>query len=336
MSKVREFIIDQFKAVKPSMAYCGQDLPAWQAGARRKLRELLGIDTFCRVDPELEIEYEKQMDGFTEIRFTFQSEENYRVPCVMQLPDGVENPPVMICLQGHSTGMHISLGRAVHEGDENVISGGDRDFCVRAIKEGWAAIAVEQRGFGETRMWEVEGGGCYISSMTSIMMGRTTIGARVWDVSRLIDVLEASFSDKIDLSRLSCMGNSGGGTVTAYLGALDDRLKLVMPSCAMCAYSESIAIMQHCTCNFVPNIAKYFDMGDLMAMACPKYFVQVSGKDDPGFLLPGAKAVFEAGKQAYEKAGVTDRCRLVVGNGGHRFFADDAWPVVHQYLDQQP
>jgi cephalosporin-C deacetylase-like acetyl esterase len=332
MSKAFEFSRQQLKSVKPSMAYSGQALSKWQTEAREKLCELLGFDTFVKIAPELEIEYEGKIDGATEIRFSFQSEENYRVPCVMLLPDGIEKPPVMICLQGHSTGMHISLGRAVYEGDEDLISGGDRDFCVRAVKEGWAAIAVEQRGFGETRMWDVEGGGCRNTSMMSILMGRTTIGERVWDVSRLIDVLEMSFSDKLDLSRLSCMGNSGGGTVTAYLGALEDRLKLVMPSCAMCQFSQSIAAMQHCTCNYVPNIAKFFDMGDLMAMACPKYFVQVSGETDCGFLLPGSTAVFEAGKQAYEKAGVTDRCSLIIGNGGHRFFADDAWPVVHQYL----
>lgn len=333
MKTAFEYSRQRIKTVTPSMAYAGQDLTVWQQAAREKLSELLGMDTFHRVEPQLEIECETKIEGAAEIRFSFQSEEGYRVPCVLLLPDGIEKPPVMICLQGHSTGMHISLGRAKYPGDEKTISGGDRDFCVRAVKEGWAAIAVEQRGFGESRSWDIEGGGCRNTSMISMLMGRTTIGERVWDISRLIDVLETDFADKLDLTRLSCMGNSGGGTVTAYLAALEDRLKLVMPSCAMCAFTESIAAMQHCTCNYVPNIAKYFDMGDLMAMACPKYFVQVSGSTDCGFLLPGAKAVYEAGKQAYEKAGATDRCTMVVANGGHRFYADDAWPVVHQYLD---
>ncbi len=33
----------------------------------------------------------------------------------MLLPDGVEKPPVIICLQGHSKGMHISLGRPKYD-----------------------------------------------------------------------------------------------------------------------------------------------------------------------------------------------------------------------------
>ena len=113
----------------------------------------------------------------------------------MLLPDGVENPPVIICLQGHSTGMHISLGRPKFEGDEELISGGDRDFCVRAVKEGYAAIALEQRSFGECG----DKNGCFTHSLTSVLIGRTTIGERVWDVSRLIDVLQTEFKNVVDI-----------------------------------------------------------------------------------------------------------------------------------------
>ena len=98
-----------FKTIEPKMAYNGGNYEEWKKEARKKLTELLALDSLKKVDPEIEIEYEKKIDGAKEIRFTFKSEENYRVPCHLLLPDGVENPPVMICLQGHSTGMHISL-----------------------------------------------------------------------------------------------------------------------------------------------------------------------------------------------------------------------------------
>ncbi len=316
---------------KPSMAFDGKDFEAWKISARAKLSELLGMDKFTKVDSALEIEYEKKIDNATEIRFTFQTEEGYRVPCHMWLPDGVEKPPVIICLQGHSKGMHISLGRPKYDGDENSIKGGDRDFCVRAIKEGFAAIAVEQRNFGECGGSE-KGPCCFESSMTALLMGRTTVGERVWDISRLIDVLENEFSDKVNTDMICCMGNSGGGTATAYVAALEDRLALAMPSCAMCTFKDSIGAMNHCSCNYVPKIAEYFDMGDLLAMACPKYFVQVSGIEDPIFPLFGAEEVFQKGKKAYEACGKGDRTALVKGNGGHRFYADDAWPIVHKYL----
>jgi len=130
------------------------------------------------------------------------------------------------------------------------------------------------------------------------------------------------------------MGNSGGGTTTAYLAALEERIVMAIPSCAMCTFKDSIGAMKHCACNYVPNIAKYFDMGDIMAMSYPKYFIQVSGVDDNIFPIFGAKEVFEKGKKAYASQNLESRCNLIIGNGGHRFYADDAWPVIHQYLNK--
>lgn len=328
------------REIKPSMSYDGKNLEEWQRTAKAKLAELLGMDKFTKVAPELDIEYEKKIDGATEIRFTFQSEDGYRVPCHLLLPDGVENPPVMICLQGHSTGMHISLGRAKtgegYERDQWRIDNRDSAFCVRAVKEGFAAIALEQRNFGECGYETAPWPECHKESLTAFLLGRTTIGGRIWDVSRLIDVLETDFFDKIDLSKICLMGNSGGGTATAYAAAIEDRLALAMPSCAMCSFKDSIGWFKHCDCNYVPGMAPYFTMGDVMAMACPKFFVQVSGVEDPTFLIDGAVEVYEEGRRAYTDSGNGDRCALVKGdipeNGGHRFYADDAWPIVHKMM----
>jgi len=61
-------------------------------------------------------------------------------------------------------------------------------------------------------------------------MGRTTIGERVWDVSRLIDVIETEFSSKVNTEKICCIGNFGGETTTAYAATLDDRITLAMSS----------------------------------------------------------------------------------------------------------
>lgn len=334
MKTAYENNISVLKGVKPSMSYISGDVELWKNTARQKLSELLGMNSFEKVDALLDIEYEKELDGFVEIRFTFQSEQDYRVPCHMLIPKNIENPPVMICLQGHSKGMHISLGRPKYDGDEEIIKGGDRDFCVRAVKEGFAAIAVEQRNFGECGGDEM-GTHCLESAMTALLSGRTTIGERVWDISRLIDVLEENFSSEVDVHTICCMGNSGGGTATAYAAALEDRIVLAMPSCAMCTYKDSIGAMHHCTCNYVPHIANYFDMGDLMAMAHPKYYIQVSGINDDIFPVDGAIKVFENGKKAYDYTNQGNRCVMVKGNGGHRFYADDAWPYVKKFLQNK-
>ena len=174
MKSAYEHNKDLIQGVIPSMSYDGGDFQEWKASSRDKLSQLLGMDKFKKVAPEFEVEYKKKIDGASELRFTYQSELGYRVPCHIWLPDGVKKPPLMICLQGHSKGMHISLGRPKFEGDEKSISEGDRDFCVRAIKEGFAAISLEQRNFGECGGDE-NGPKCYESTMTALIMGRTTV-----------------------------------------------------------------------------------------------------------------------------------------------------------------
>lgn len=318
--------------VKPSMSYKG-DLADWQPAAKEKLAQLLGMDRFESFDPTIHIEYETKIEGATEIRFLLESEEGYFVPCHLLLPDGIENPPVMICLQGHTSGMHISLGRHACERDQYFLFDYNT-FCLQAVKEGFAAIALEQRNFGELSAdpeWITT---CHHESGIATMMGRTTIGERVWDVRQLINVLEQNFADRLNLDCICCMGNSGGGTATAYAGVLEDRLKLVMPSCAMASFKDSIGAMYHCPCNYVPHIAEYFDMDDIMAMAYPKLFVQVSGDEDPIFPFFAAKAVYEQGSRAYADQGGSDRCTLVVGHGGHAFYPEEAWPEVRRLLKE--
>ena len=315
----------------PKLRYDGtEDFKAWQMKARTKLFELLGMQNLKKsINNNFKIEYIKEEETYTEYRFTLESEPGYTFPSVMRVPKGISGKiPVILCLQGHSKGFHISLGNPIFEGDEATISGGDRDFVVRANKEGYAAIAIEQRNFGECG-GTPKGPDCHVSSMSAIINGRTTIGERALDTSTVIDAIIEHF-DFLDTDNIALMGNSGGGTATYYTACLDERVKLAVPSCAVCTYKHSIAAMKHCVCNFVPNIANYFDMGDLAGLIAPRKLVVVNGKEDDIFPEPGVIESFDIIKKMYAAAGVPDNCALVTGNGGHRFYADDAWPVMHK------
>ena len=333
MKSAYEYNKEQLRKTVPSMSFGGGDFAAWKTDARQKLTELLGLDRFARTSPDLQIEYEQQLSGVKEIRFTFQSEAGYRVPCHLFLPVGIQKPPVMLCIQGHSRGMHVSMGKVRYEDDWILVNQDDQDFCVQAVANGFAAVTLEQRNFGECGHGQNSGPQCFESAMTALLTGRTTIGERVWDICRLIDVLGTDFSDMLDLTKLCCVGHSGGGTAVIYTAALEDRIKLVMPSCAMCTFKDSIGAMHHCACNYVPGIANYFEMSDLMAMAYPKFYIQVNGNKDDIFPISGAEEVFQKGKEAYAAMGAADRCVLIKGMGGHRFYAAQAWPAVHQFMN---
>ena len=168
--------------------------------------------------------------------------------------------------------------------------------------------------------------------MRAIMLGRTLVGERVWDIMRLIDALDEYVPDIVDVNKVMCLGNSGGGTATIYATAMDERIKIGVPSCAVCRYADSIGAMLHCECNYVPYIAKYFDMGDLCALAAPRDLIVVSGKEDGIFPIDGAKACVDVGREAFKAYGREQAIIHVIGNGGHRFYADDAWPHIRNAL----
>ena len=170
--------------------------------------------------------------------------------------------------------------------------------------------------------------------MRAILVGRTIIGERVWDIMKLIDLLQTEFQDVIDKDKIMCMGNSGGGTATTYVSALDERIKISVPSCAVARYADSIAAMLHCECNYVPRISHFFDMGDLCAMVAPRPLVVVTGTNDSIFPVNSAKECVVEGKKVYDALGVGENIVHVIGAEGHRFYADDAWPHINSAIEK--
>lgn len=305
----------------------------WKTQTRNKLAELLGYPFEKPNADNLKIEWtDTKASDYNEIRFTFDSEVDCTVVCHLLLPKNILKPiPAIICLQGHSKGMHISLGRAKYPGDQETISGGDRDFARQVIRKGYAALTIEQRGFGE-RGGTSEGPACYQVAMQALLLGRTLIGERCWDISRTIDIIEKYFP-QIDAGRIGVMGNSGGGTVTLYAAAMDERISAAMPSCAFCGYQESIGELYHCSCNYVPGIMKYMDMGDIAGLIAPRALIIVNGKEDNIFPLHSAIEQMNVAQMCYNSAGAQSKLRHVIGPEGHRFYADLSWPVFDEVTE---
>ncbi len=81
---------------------------------------------------------------------------------------------------------------------------------------------------GKEVMWGTRGhtnlgAGC-------ILLGRNTAGYEIWDSMRALDYLQSR--PEVDPKRLGCTGNSGGGTQTSQVMALEDRIKAAAPSCS--------------------------------------------------------------------------------------------------------
>ena len=327
------------KGLKPSLSFSeALDFGTWRGKIEKKLRELLGLDKIEKnASPlKLDIEWEEERDGYTLTRFTFVSEPGAVVPCYLLLPNtNKEKYPVAICLQGHTPGFHISLGERKFDLDEPFVP--NDAFAVQAVREGFAALAIEQRGMGERRSPRSYGEEnipyprahmCAVQSLDAIMLGRTIIGERVWDVKCAIDLLEKF--PKCDTGRIVITGNSGGGTASFYAACCDERIGICAPSCSFCSYSGSILNIEHCSCNYIPNAANFFEMQDLASLIAPRNLIVITGKEDDIFPIDEVRASYAAVEKIYEMAGAPDACRLVETPNGHYWRADLVWSAVRE------
>jgi hypothetical protein len=130
------------------------------------------------------------------------------------------------------------------------------------------------------------------------------------------------------------MGNSGGGTVTYYAACIDERIRIAMPSCSFCTYADSVFRIYHCPDNFLPGILRVADMSDLAALIAPRHLIVVAGETDDIFPIDGVRRAHANAENIYRAFDASDRISLVVGNGGHRFYANQAWAVVRDVLGE--
>jgi hypothetical protein len=325
--------IDHLYATRPRQlafrAESPEEFVLWQQMLRAKVRDVLGIAG--RVLPEsVEPEWVQSIerDGYTEEKYALDVGaplgEQVIAPMYVLVPNS-EPPykPVMV-FHGHNPSVQYILGNYPDEETAQEWRAVDNNYAQALAQAGYLVCAVEQRGFGERladqAVSNVETGflnACRQLSFNYLMQGRTMVGERVWDGMVALTYIQ-SRADVVP-GVMGCTGNSGGGTTTLWLSAIDDRVTVVVTSCYLCSFRHSILGMRHCECNYVPGILEYAEMGDLAALIAPRPFRAIAGEHDPIFPLEGVVQQFETVQRAYDLLGVGDRCSLTVHPGEHAY-----------------
>ena len=117
--------------------------------------------------------------------------------------------------------------------------------CVRLAREGYAALIYDPLGQGERDLYShVDTKGrlaCGKCCDSHNVFGRQLHAAgewfgtwRLWDGIRATDYLASR--PEVDATRLAVTGQSGGGTLSAYLWAMEPRFKAVASSCWCTSY----------------------------------------------------------------------------------------------------
>jgi cephalosporin-C deacetylase-like acetyl esterase len=136
---------------------------------------------------------------------------------------------------------------------------------------------------------------------------------------RGIDYLQ-SRSD-VDGSRIGCTGCSGGGTLTTYISALDDRIKAAAPACYVTSWRELLIALgpQDGEQSFPGFVSEGLDIADYIELFAPKPWLMVNTIQD-FFPLEGARQTYEEARRWYRLYGAEERMGWHIGPGGH------GWP----------
>ena len=317
------------------------DFDKWQEAFLPELKKKLGLDRlerqFAGYIPKAEMRASEDVGYAVREHWVIFTEPTVPLPFILLRPKNpVQGAGLVIAPHGHSRNTELYAG--IYENEEEREKGevGERNVAVQAVKEGYFAIAPTVRGFGETRTLTDQKkeatSSCRVLLLHDILVGRTPIGDRVWDISRLIDW--ALINLPVDPAKIAVTGNSGGGTVTLFAAACEPRIAVAVPSSYFCTFTGSIGSIHHCECNYVPGIMDLGEMADVAGLTAPRAFCAVHGELDVIFPIGETRKAFAHLQEIYKAAGVPGNCELYVGAGGHRYYKDGVWPFVKKHFDK--
>ncbi len=139
----------------------------------------------------------------------------------------------------------------------------------------------------------------------------------IWDAMRSLDYL-ASRPD-VDASRLGGAGCSGGGALTTFTGALDDRLKVVIPGCYPASFHALFATMGPDAEMIFPNfLASGLDTADFVEQSAPApWLLETTETDQYHFSHEGVRLVYDEARQWYSLYHAEDSLGYLMGPGSH-------------------
>jgi dienelactone hydrolase len=205
------------------------------------------------------------------------------------------------------------------------MAGYNQRYGIIMARHGMAALCYDPIGQGERSQILRENGQPkhrgtttehFYIGVGSILVGRNTAGYRVWDGMRCIDYL-ASRAD-IDAKRIGFTGCSGGGTLTSYVMALDERVLCAAPSCYLTTFRRLIDTIgpQDAEQNIFAQLAFGMDHPDYVLMRAPRPTL-ISATTKDFFDISGTWENFRQNKRIYTRLGYPERVNLVEGPGGH-------------------
>jgi cephalosporin-C deacetylase-like acetyl esterase len=270
---------------------------ARQREVRKKLLALIG--TFpekTSLDPKSF--GTTQADGFRIEKILYESQPNFPVTALLYLPEPKPNAP-----QQKLPAIVVSPGH----GFTGKVT--DYAFASAFARNGFAVLSYDPIGQGERLQYpdpadpsktllKASTGEHGEAGLQPTLIGDAPARIIAWDSIRAVDYLISR--PEIDANRIGAFGCSGGGTMTALLGALDSRVHAIAVACYLTSFDALLPTLGPQDAEqSIPNfIASGLDFPDWVEIAAPRPFAIISTAQDM-FPFAGALATATEARRFY-------------------------------------
>lgn len=253
-----------------------------------------------------------QKEDYRVEKLIYESRPGFYVPSALFIPNNITGKaPAILNPIGHSP---ASFRRDAYQ-----------HKIINLVKKGFVVLAYDPIGQGERLQYYDEelgkskfppnhehsypGAQCYIA-------GYSSSKHFIWDGIRGIDVLLSR--PEVDPARLGMNGISGGGNMTAFIGAIDDRILAAAPECWITNFNYLLKseAPQDSEQNLVKLIYNGLDHPDFIEVRAPKPTLIMATTRD-FFSIQGTRETFQEARKAYEALGKKENLQITEDDDKH-------------------
>jgi len=198
--------------------------------------------------------------------------------------------------------------------------------CINFARQGYVVFNYDMVGYVDSKQVPHT----FASTPRHQLWGINLMGLQLWNSLRSLDFLNSLID--VDSTRIACTGESGGGTQTFMITAIDPRIKVSAPVNMVSAHFQG-----GCLCENAPGLRlDYFNV-EIAAMTAPRPLLLVSTKQD--WTKDNPTVEYPMVRSIYQWYGATDRVRCVQFDYPHNYNQDSREAVYawfSQWLLGQP
>jgi len=245
----------------------------------------------------------------------FESQPNFFVTSSLYIPAGVEKgrrAPAIIYCSGHSA-----------EGYRTDVY---QHVILNLVGKGFIVFAFDPVGQGERlEYFDQETGKSIIGGPTkehsypgaqALITGSSQAKYMIWDGMRAVDYLLTRA--EVDPARIGITGRSGGGTQSAYIAAMDERIYAAVPENYITNYKRLLQTIgpQDAEQNLTNFIGRGLDHPDFLIVRAPKPALMITTTGDM-FSIQGAIETENEVAEIYKAYGKEENFGRVEDDAGH-------------------